>query len=85
MKTSKTLILTYGAVGIVLNVVLGAAVSGLKIPLLFLDTIRTFLISVLFGPWWGALVGFLTNVVYRTNQRIHSMRISYDRNFGNSK
>jgi len=38
MITSKTLILTYGAVGIVLNVVLGAAVSGLKIPLLFLDT-----------------------------------------------
>jgi energy-coupling factor transport system substrate-specific component len=50
MKTGKTLILTYGAVGIVLNVVLGAAVSGLKIPLLFLDTIRTVLISVLFGP-----------------------------------
>ena len=63
MKTSKTLILTYGAVGIVLNVVLGAAVSGLKIPLLFLVTIGTVLIAVLFGPWWGALVGLLTNVV----------------------
>ena len=63
MKTSKTLILTYGAIGIVLNVVLGAAVSGLKIPLLFLDTIGTVLIAVLFGPWWGALVGLLTNVV----------------------
>jgi energy-coupling factor transport system substrate-specific component len=63
MKASKTLILTYGAIGIVLNVVLGAAVSGLKIPLLFLDTIGTVLIAVLFGPWWGALVGLLTNVV----------------------
>ncbi|WP_428908188.1 CD3073 family putative ECF transporter S component [Niallia sp. Krafla_26] len=63
MKTSKTLILTYGAICIVLNVVLGTAVSGLKIPLLFLDTIGTVLMSVLFGPWWGALVGILTNVV----------------------
>ena len=54
MKTSKTLILTYGVVGIVLNVVLGAAVLGLKIPLLFLDTIGTVLISVLFGPGGGS-------------------------------
>ena len=53
MKTSKTLILTYGVVGIVLNVVLG-----LKIPLLFLDTIGTVLISVLFGPWWGLSLVF---------------------------
>ena len=63
MQTRKTLILTYGAICIVLNVVLGAAVSGLKIPLLFLDTIGTVLMAVLFGPWWGALVGLLTNVI----------------------
>ena len=63
MKTSKTMILTYSAMGIALNVILGTVVSGLKIPLLFLDTIGTVLISVLFGPWWGALTGGLTNVV----------------------
>lgn len=63
MKTSKTLILTYAAMGIALNVVLGTAVSAMKIPLLFLDTIGTVLISVLFGPWWGVLTGGLTNVV----------------------
>lgn len=63
MKKSKTIILTYGAVCITLNVVLGTVVSALKIPLLFLDTIGTVLMAVLFGPWWGALVGLLTNVV----------------------
>ena len=63
MKTSKTMILTYSALGIAINVILGTVVSGLKIPLLFLDTIGTVLISVLFGPWWGALTGGLTNVV----------------------
>jgi energy-coupling factor transport system substrate-specific component len=63
MKTSKTIILTYSAMGIALNVILGTFVSSLKIPLLFLDTIGTVLISVLFGPWWGAITGGLTNVV----------------------
>ncbi|WP_251553589.1 CD3073 family putative ECF transporter S component [Neobacillus muris] len=63
MKTSKTMILTYSAMGIALNVILGTVVSSLKIPLLFLDTIGTVLIAVLFGPWWGALAGLLTNVV----------------------
>lgn len=63
LKTSKTMILTYSAMGIALNVVLGTLVSTMKIPLLFLDTIGTVLISVLFGPWWGVLTGGLTNVV----------------------
>ncbi|PLR94470.1 CD3073 family putative ECF transporter S component [Bacillus sp. T33-2] len=63
MKTSKTSILTYSAMGIALNVILGTVVSSLKIPLLFLDTIGTVLVAVLFGPWWGALTGALTNVV----------------------
>src|SRR3954467_13398952 len=63
MKTSKTLILTYSALAIALDVILSTVVSSLKIPLLFLDTIGTVLIAVLFGPWWGALVGLLTNVV----------------------
>jgi energy-coupling factor transport system substrate-specific component len=63
MRTSKTGILAYSAMGIALNVVLGTMVSWMKIPLLFLDTIGTVLISVLFGPWWGMLTGGLTNVV----------------------
>jgi energy-coupling factor transport system substrate-specific component len=63
MKKSKTIILAYSAMGIALNVVLGTVVSWMKIPLLFLDTIGTVLVSVLFGPWWGVLTGGLTNVV----------------------
>ena len=63
MNKGKTIILTYGAMCIVLNVVLGTIVSALKIPLLFLDTIGTVLMAVLFGPWWGALAGLLTNLV----------------------
>lgn len=63
MKPSRTIILAYSAMGIALNVILGTAVSSMKIPLLFLDTIGTVLISVLFGPWWGVLTGCLTNVV----------------------
>lgn len=63
MSNRKTVILTYGAMCIVMNVVLGTAVSALKIPLLFLDTIGTVLMAVLFGPWWGALTGLLTNLV----------------------
>jgi uncharacterized membrane protein len=63
MKLSRTIILAYSAMGIALNVILGTAVSSMKIPLLFLDTIGTVLISVLFGPWWGVLTGGLTNVV----------------------
>lgn len=63
MKTGKTMILTYSAMGIALNVILGTVVSSMKIPLLFLDTIGTVLVAVLFGPWWGALAGGLTNVV----------------------
>lgn len=63
MKISKTIILAYSAMGIALNVVLGTVVSWMKIPLLFLDTIGTVLISVVFGPWWGVLTGGLTNVV----------------------
>lgn len=63
MRISKTTILVYSAMGIALNVVLGTVVSWMKIPLLFLDTIGTVLISVLYGPWWGILTGGLTNVV----------------------
>lgn len=63
MTRNKTMILTYSAMGIALNVLLGTVVSWLKIPLLFLDTIGTVLISVMFGPWWGVLTGGLTNVV----------------------
>lgn len=58
-----TLALTYCAVCIVINIVLGTTVSRLQIPLLFLDTIGTIFAAAVFGPWAGASVGLLTNVL----------------------
>lgn len=63
MQINKTRILVYAALGIGINVILGTAVSALKIPLLFLDTMGTVIVAVLFGPWWGAATGILTNLV----------------------
>lgn len=63
MQINKTRILVYAALGIGINVILGTAVAALKIPLLFLDTMGTVIVAVLFGPWWGAATGILTNLV----------------------
>ncbi len=49
--------------GIAINLVLGTTVQMLRIPLIFLDTIGTIFIAVLFGPWAGAATGALTNVI----------------------
>ncbi|WP_241158313.1 CD3073 family putative ECF transporter S component [Cohnella candidum] len=51
------------AFAIALNVVAGTIVGDLKIPLLFLDTIGTIFIAVLYGPYWAFAVGILTNLV----------------------
>lgn len=61
MKTTKTQMLTISALAVVINVVLGMVVSGLKIPLLFLDTLGTITVAAIFGPAYGMMVGFLTN------------------------
>lgn len=55
--------LTYTAMGIVINIVFGTAVSALKIPLLFLDTIGTIFTAVILGPVYGMIAGGLTNVL----------------------
>lgn len=60
---NKTNILTLSALSIAVNVVLGTIISMTNIPLLFLDTIGTVFIAVLFGPLYGAGVGILTNVI----------------------
>lgn len=63
--------LVLGSLGVVINIVLGTVVSLLQIPLLFLDTIGTIFVSVLLGPWAGAITGGLTNVIqgFITNPR----------------
>lgn len=49
-------------VAIAINVVGGQVASLLKLPI-FLNTIGTILLSVLAGPWVGAIAGFLSNLL----------------------
>jgi len=48
---------------IAINIVLGTVVVDAKIPLLFLDTIGTIFVAVLFGPLAGIAVGTATNLL----------------------
>lgn len=63
MRNKNVFILVMCAIGIAINIVLGTIVQTIKIPLLFLDTIGTIFIAVLFGPWHGAVVGTITNIL----------------------
>lgn len=63
MGRNQTRILILAALGITINIVLGYIVGMLNIPALFLDTIGTFFVAILFGPWWGLTTGVLTNVI----------------------
>jgi energy-coupling factor transport system substrate-specific component len=63
MSNRKVFMLSIGAMAIAMNIVLGTIVSKLNIPLLFLDTIGTIFIAVLFGPWQAIAVGSLTNIL----------------------
>lgn len=60
MNTKK---LTFGAMCVVVNLVLGTVMGMINIPLLFLDTIGTILGAVVLGPFWGALIGGCSNLV----------------------
>lgn len=62
MKTNTTK-LTFTAMGIVINIVFGAVVTSLKIPLLFLDTVGTVFTAVTLGPVYGMIAGGLTNIL----------------------
>jgi energy-coupling factor transport system substrate-specific component len=47
---------------VAVNFLANSLVALLGLPI-YLDTIGTFLVAALLGPWWGALTGVLTNVV----------------------
>jgi energy-coupling factor transport system substrate-specific component len=57
-----TLVVALVPLAVAVNFVANSVVAVLGLPI-YLDTIGTFLASVLLGPWWGALAGVLTNVV----------------------
>lgn len=65
-KRTKRLPLTYVIaivpVAAALNIVGGYINTVLKLPI-FLDMIGTMVTAVVLGPWWGALVGAITNIV----------------------
>jgi energy-coupling factor transport system substrate-specific component len=45
-----------------LNIVGGQINTALHLPT-FLDMIGTGVVAIVLGPWWGALVGALTNLI----------------------
>ncbi len=63
MQNRKPFIMIMCAIAVALNIVLGTVVQKLQIPLLFLDAVGTIFAAVLFGPWYGAAVGTITNVL----------------------
>ncbi|WP_313755738.1 CD3073 family putative ECF transporter S component [Tissierella sp.] len=62
-QKNKTYALIFSALAIAVNIILGTVVDMLSIPLLFLDTVGTIFTAAVFGPWYGALAGGLTNLV----------------------
>lgn len=56
-----TLVITLVPVAAALNIVGGTINTTLKLPI-FLDMIGTAVAAIVLGPWWGALVGVITNV-----------------------
>jgi energy-coupling factor transport system substrate-specific component len=59
----STFQMIFASLCVVMNLVFGTLVQSLQIPLLFLDTIGTIFGAVLFGPFYGVLIGLVTNVV----------------------
>ena len=63
MGTNKKVYVTaFCGIAIAVNIVLGIVTSALGIPL-YLDTLGTVLVAVLVGPFPGAIVGALTNII----------------------
>ena len=65
-KRAKRIPLTYVValvpVAAALNIVGGYINTALHLPI-FLDMIGTAVVAIVLGPWWGALVGAITNIV----------------------
>ena len=57
-----TFVVSLVPVAIALNIVGGQINTALHLPT-FLDMIGTAVVAIVLGPWWGALVGALTNII----------------------
>lgn len=62
-QRNRTYALIFSGLAIAVNIVLGTVVDMINVPLLFLDTVGTIFTAAVFGPWYGALTGGLTNVI----------------------
>ena len=56
----RTFIITLVPVCVALNIIGGYIATSLRLPV-YLDMIGTAISAIVLGPWWGALVGVLTN------------------------
>ena len=56
-----TVVVTIVPVAAALNIVGSSIATALKLPV-FLDMIGTAVAAIILGPWWGALVGVISNV-----------------------
>lgn len=56
-----TLVIALVPAAAALNIIGGTIATALKLPI-FLDMIGTCVAAIVLGPWWGALVGVITNV-----------------------
>ena len=56
-----TYVIALVPVASVLNVIGGTVAGALKLPI-FLDMIGTAVVAMTIGPWWGSLVGVITNL-----------------------
>lgn len=63
VSVNRNFALTFSALCVVVNLVLGTLVQALSVPLIFLDTLGTILGAALLGPIHGVLIGLITNVV----------------------
>jgi energy-coupling factor transport system substrate-specific component len=62
VRIPVTYVVTLVPVAAALNIIGGYIANALKLPV-YLDMIGTAVASIVLGPWWGALVGVITNVV----------------------
>lgn len=61
-RNNPVYLMTFCAIAIAVNIVLGIVTSLLKLPF-YLDTLGTILTAVMIGPLPGAIVGALTNII----------------------
>lgn len=58
----NTRTLTICALAMAINIALGILSTAVKLPF-YLDTIGTVFVAILFGPWLGAAVGGMSNII----------------------